>query len=105
MADSLSLPSLLVLALILVLTVRYFYARPRGAAASASSSTPSRSAASTRSRVDTAKVEQVAQMFPQLDRRAIAWDLGRNGGNVGATAEKVLVGGGLENVRTLPFPT
>ena len=37
-------------------------------------------------------------MFPQLDRRAIAWDLSRNGGNVGATTERVLEGRDLEVV-------
>ena len=37
-------------------------------------------------------------MFPQLDRRAIAWDLSRNGGNVGATTERVLEGRSLEEV-------
>ena len=42
-------------------------------------------------------------MFPQLDRRAIAWDLSRNGGNVGATTEKVLVGGGLDAVSLIRY--
>jgi hypothetical protein len=43
-------------------------------------------------------VEQVAQMYPQLDRRAIIWDLHRNGGSVQATIERLLGGRSLETV-------
>lgn len=35
-------------------------------------------------------------MFPQLDRRSIAWDLHRNGGNVAGTSERILSGRGLD---------
>ncbi|KAF2092825.1 hypothetical protein NA57DRAFT_49576 [Rhizodiscina lignyota] len=48
------------------------------------------------SRVNPAHVEQVAQMFPQLNRRNIMWDLQRNGGSVQATTERVLSGRSLE---------
>lgn len=98
MAETLSLPSLFFVALILFFTARYFLSP-------SSRTTPSSSTSSrTRTRpVDLAKVEQVAQMFPQLDRRAIAWDLSRNGGNVGATTEKVLVGGGLDAVSLIRY--
>ncbi|KAG9565437.1 AMFR protein-like protein, partial [Aureobasidium melanogenum] len=41
-------------------------------------------------------VEAVAQMYPQLDRRAIIWDLHRNGGSVQATVERLLGGRSLE---------
>lgn len=51
--------------------------------------------------VDPAKVDQVSSVFPQLDRRSIAWDLQRNGGSVEATTERVLGGRGLET----PPPT
>lgn len=47
--------------------------------------------------MDVNKVNQVSAMFPQLDRRTIAWDLQRNGGSVAATTERVLTGRGLEN--------
>ncbi|KAF1353842.1 hypothetical protein BDV97DRAFT_396647 [Delphinella strobiligena] len=47
--------------------------------------------------VNAAHVEQVAQMFPQLDRRNIMWDLQRNGGSVQATTERILMGRGLDN--------
>lgn len=43
-------------------------------------------------------VEAVAQMYPQLDRRAIIWDLHRNGGSVQATVERLLGGRSLETV-------
>ncbi|KAF2278719.1 uncharacterized protein EI97DRAFT_484313 [Westerdykella ornata] len=46
--------------------------------------------------VTAAQVDQLAQMFPQFDRRQIAWDLTRNGGNMAATTERVLSGSGLE---------
>ncbi|CAG8949256.1 hypothetical protein HYFRA_00004881 [Hymenoscyphus fraxineus] len=43
-----------------------------------------------------ADVERIQQMFPQVERRSIMWDLQRNGGNVVATTERVLSGRGLE---------
>lgn len=49
-----------------------------------------------------ADVERIQQMFPQVARRSIMWDLQRNGGNVVATTERVLSGRGLEVVC---FPT
>jgi hypothetical protein len=48
-------------------------------------------------------VEAVAQMYPQLDRRAIIWDLHRNGGSVQATVERLLGGRTLETVCTSRF--
>ena len=38
------------------------------------------------------------QMFPQVARRSIMWDLQRNGGSVAATTERILSGRGLEEV-------
>jgi coupling of ubiquitin conjugation to ER degradation protein 1 len=49
-------------------------------------------------RVNPAHIEQVAQMFPQLGRREIAWDLHLNGGNVAATTERILSGRALDAV-------
>lgn len=37
-------------------------------------------------------VERIQQMFPQVDRRTILWDLQRNGGSIAATTEKILSG-------------
>lgn len=39
-----------------------------------------------------AAVERIQQMFPQVDRRTILWDLQRNGGNIQATSERILSG-------------
>jgi CUE domain len=52
-----------------------------------------------------AQVEQITQVFPQLNRRDIMWDLQRNGGSVAATTERILGGRGLEPVRqATPVP-
>jgi coupling of ubiquitin conjugation to ER degradation protein 1 len=51
-----------------------------------------------------AQVEQITQMFPQLNRRDIMWDLQRNGGSVAATTERILGGRGLEPVRSTARP-
>lgn len=50
-----------------------------------------------------ADVERIQQMFPQIDRRSIMWNLQRDGGNVSATAERVLSGRGLEVVSAFDF--
>ncbi|KAI0553470.1 hypothetical protein F4679DRAFT_580692 [Xylaria curta] len=44
------------------------------------------------SRAREAAVERIQQMFPQLDRRAILWELQRSGGNMAATTERILSG-------------
>lgn len=86
---SINIPQIIAVALVGFFAIRWFLnkpaaptqePRPRGAQA-----------------VDLVKIEQVTAMFPQLDRRAIAWDLQRNGGSVTATTERVLGGRGLDN--------
>ncbi|KAI1940388.1 hypothetical protein LOZ66_001980 [Ophidiomyces ophidiicola] len=88
---SLNIPSLLTLAVVSFFVIRWFFSRP-GDGNGESSGQRSGS----RSGVDPAQVEQLAQMFPQLNRRDIMWDLQRNGGSVAATTERVLGGRGLE---------
>ena len=92
MSDTISIPSLLVFGAILFFGIRYLFF------SSSSSTSTSRHGRPAARRVDVSKVDQVASMFPQLDRRTIAWDLSRNGGNVGATTERVLEGRALEEV-------
>ncbi|KAI4213617.1 MAG: hypothetical protein LQ351_003841 [Letrouitia transgressa] len=82
---TLNLPSLLLFLGIAFFTIRYFFS------GSSSASTRRRRAV-----VDPAQIDHVAQMFPQLSRRDIQWDLQRNGGSVQATTERVLSGRGLE---------
>ncbi|KAI4103619.1 MAG: hypothetical protein LQ339_004148 [Xanthoria mediterranea] len=86
--QTLNLPSLVFVVILVGLSIRYFFFSP-------SSSTDTRS--SNRGRgADPAHVDQILQMFPQLNRRDIQWDLQRNGGSVQATTERVLGGRGLE---------
>lgn len=88
--QTLNLPSLVFVVILVGLSIRYFFFSP-------SSATDTRS--SNRGRgADPAQVDQILQMFPQLNRRDIQWDLQRNGGSVQATTERVLGGRGLERV-------
>lgn len=104
MADqTINLPQLVFIVILGGLAIRYFFFSD----GSSSSSSPSRnpnSASNLRARE--ADVERIQQMFPQVSRRSIMWDLQRNGGNVVATTERVLSGRGLEVVslaRKPPF--
>ena len=86
---TISIPSLMIVGVIIFFSYRYFFA------ARSSNSTP---ASSQTLRFSAAQVEQVLQMFPQLSRRDIMWDLHRNRGSVQATTERVLAGRGLDPV-------
>ncbi|KAI0132540.1 hypothetical protein BJ170DRAFT_252308 [Xylariales sp. AK1849] len=89
MADEqISLPSLIFIVVISGLAIRYFFFSP---------STPSSSARQPRdtasaSRARESAVERIQQMFPQVDRRTVLWDLQRTGGNISATTERILSG-------------
>jgi coupling of ubiquitin conjugation to ER degradation protein 1 len=87
---SINIPQILAVAVVGFLAFRWFMSKPTGPGSSPSSSS------SRRNVIDITKVNQVSAVFPQLDRRSIAWDLSRNGGNVGGTTERVLSGRGLE---------
>lgn len=99
MADeepSLNIPSLLTLAVVSFFVIRWFLNRdsePGAGGAGGSGRSRARGNA-----VDPAQVEQISQMFPQLNARDIMWDLQRNGGSVAATTERILSGGELEVV-------
>jgi coupling of ubiquitin conjugation to ER degradation protein 1 len=90
--QTLNIPQILVFVVVTVLAVRWYLSKP------ANSGTRPAAANRAAPRISPAQIDQVAQMFPQLDRRTIAWDLSRNGGNVAATTEKVLSGRTLEAV-------
>ncbi|KAL8751496.1 MAG: hypothetical protein Q9184_006053 [Pyrenodesmia sp. 2 TL-2023] len=85
--QTLNLPSLFLVLVILIASIRYFFFT--------APSTSTRTA-SDRNTANPEHIEQIAQMFPQLSRRDIQWDLQRNGGSVQATTERVLSGRGLE---------
>jgi coupling of ubiquitin conjugation to ER degradation protein 1 len=88
--QTINLPQLLLILLLGGLAVRYFFF-------SSTSSLPRGGSSSSRAARE-ADVERVQQMFPQVPRRQIMWDLQRNGGNVVATTERILSGRGLEVV-------
>jgi len=94
--QTINLPQLVVLGLISFLAIRWYF----------SSRAPNPTAASGRNgsganRINPAHVEQVLQMFPQLDRRTVMWELQKSGGNVAIVTEKVLSGRALERVRSV----
>jgi CUE domain len=99
-AATLSIPSLAFVAFLSFFIIRYFISSRSSEAAAAAAANRARQGGQ---RFTAAQVEQVAQMFPQLSRRDIMWDLQRNGGSVAATTERVLGGRGLERVRVTFF--
>lgn len=89
---TLNIPSLLVFAVISVFAIRYFFfTSPSSSSAASGSSSNGR-------RVPADRIEQVASMFPQVNRREIEYDLSRNGANVASTTERVLREGRLPMV-------
>jgi coupling of ubiquitin conjugation to ER degradation protein 1 len=99
MADqTIGLPQLLILLVVGALAIRYFFF------SSGNTSSQNRSTTSANNiRAREADVERIQQMFPQVSRRSIMWDLQRNGGNVVATTERILSGRGLEVVSPARF--
>ncbi|KAF1980280.1 hypothetical protein BU23DRAFT_495672 [Bimuria novae-zelandiae CBS 107.79] len=85
--QTLNIPQILVFLVVTVLVARWWLNKP-GAAA-----TPTLAA---NRRINPAQIDQLAQIFPQLDRRTIAWNLQRNGGNPQAITETMLGGRSLQ---------
>ncbi|KAF2824499.1 AMFR protein-like protein [Ophiobolus disseminans] len=99
--QSINIPQVIVFLVVSFLAVRWYLSKPAvaGTRAAPQRNTP---------RMNPAQIDHVAQMFPQLSRRDIAWDLQRNGGNVAATTERALSGRGLDTAPpsfTIPTPT
>ena len=93
--QTLNIPQLIVFIIVSVLAIRWYLAKPAAAG--------TRPVGANRAvRINPAHIDQIASMFPQLNRRDIAWDLQRNGGVVAATTERVLSGRGLDAV-SFPF--
>ncbi|CBX90770.1 hypothetical protein IAQ61_002255 [Plenodomus lingam] len=98
--QSINIPQVLVFLVVTFLVGRWYLSKPSGPGTRAA---PSRATP----RINSEQIDQLAQMFPQLSRRDIAWDLQRNGGNVTATTERVLSGRGLDTAPasfTVPAP-
>lgn len=82
------IPSLVVVLVITGLVWKYLW--PSGSSSSGAGA-QGRDALSQMRQREVA-VERIQQMFPQVDRRTILWDLQRNGGSIAATTEKILSG-------------
>jgi coupling of ubiquitin conjugation to ER degradation protein 1 len=91
--QTINIPQLILILFLGGLAIRYFFF------SSSSSASGNRNGSSANNlRAREADVERIQQMFPQVSRRNIMWDLQRNGGNVVATTERILSGRGLEVV-------
>jgi coupling of ubiquitin conjugation to ER degradation protein 1 len=93
--QTLNVPQLIVFIIVTVLAVRWFFSKPN---TTTSTQAAPGARAATAARINPAQIDQISQMFPQADRRAIAWDLQRNGGNVAATTEWLINGRTLQVV-------
>lgn len=90
MANEISIPTLVVVCVLGGLVFKYLF-WPSNSSSSASGS-GSRGSALSQQRQREQAVERIQQMFPQVERRTILWDLQRNGGSIAATTEKILSG-------------
>ncbi|KAH6685665.1 CUE domain-containing protein [Plectosphaerella plurivora] len=87
-ANQISLPYLILIVIIAGGILRFlFFSSDADAAANAQRHNPLNVL-----RTREAAVERIQQMFPQVDRRTILWDLQRNGGNIQTTSERILSG-------------
>jgi hypothetical protein len=103
MADvTVNIPQLLAIAVVGFLALRWFFYNSGSSSSSASGSTAAQAHNRSR-RVDERHVDQILQMFPQLGRREVVWDLMRNGGSVAATSERILTGRALDLVSPFSF--
>ena len=80
--QTINLPQLIVLSIIGFLDLRWYFS-------SRTSDGPSQRSTAQGNRVNPAHVDQVLQMFPQLDRRTVMWELQQNGGSVHVATERV----------------
>lgn len=85
--EQISLPSVILIVVLSGLIIRYLFFSPSNPA---QPQNPRDAASAQRARE--AAVERIQQMFPQVDRRTILWDLQRTGGNISATTERILSG-------------
>jgi hypothetical protein len=96
--QTLNIPQTLVFLIVVFLIFRWYFSKPTPGTTSATGPRASAPPPNRGVRINPAQIETIAQMFPQLSRRDIMWDLQRNGGNVTATTERVLSGRGLDAV-------
>lgn len=94
--DQVSLPYFVVILILIGFIIRYLFFNGAG------STTPSARSPEAVLRTRDLAVERIQQMFPQVERRSILWDLQRNGGNIQNTTERILAGR-LDTVRNFPY--
>lgn len=92
--EEINVPSLVLVLVVSGLIIRYlFFSAPTdGTAAGAGGSGRAAAGRGGDVRAREAAVERIQQMFPQVDRRTILWDLQRTGGNLTATTDRILAG-------------
>ncbi|OCT51048.1 putative AMFR protein [Cladophialophora carrionii] len=95
---TISIPSLAFVAVLGYFIYRYFFSSSTTTSDSSATSSSTSRGTTPGIRFTPAQVDQISQMFPQLSRRDIMWDLHRNRGSVQATTERVLMGRGLDPV-------
>ncbi|ORY63155.1 uncharacterized protein BCR38DRAFT_436045 [Pseudomassariella vexata] len=101
--EQISLPSVILIVVLSVVVLRYLFLSPARPSAQQQQQAQARDSAAAQRRRDAA-VEQLQQMFPQVDRRTLLWDLQRTGGNMSATTERIL-SGRVETVTPGDLPT
>ncbi|GAP82464.1 putative cue domain-containing protein [Rosellinia necatrix] len=89
--EQVSFTSLILVVVLGGLAIRYLFFSSSSGAPGSSAANQGRDAAAT-SRAREAAVDRMQQMFPQLDRRTVLWELQRSGGNIATATERVLTG-------------
>lgn len=97
--EQVSLTSLFLIVVLGGLAIRYLFFPSSSAPSGANQGRDA--AAGLRARE--AAVERIQQMFPQLDRRSILWELQRSSGNIATATERILTGR-IETVSSMPPP-
>jgi coupling of ubiquitin conjugation to ER degradation protein 1 len=92
--EQVNVPSLVVILVVSGLIIRFLFFSSASTTASSSGNASQRTAAASTAaaRSREAAAERILQMFPQVDRRTVLWDLQRNGGSIAATTERILAG-------------
>jgi coupling of ubiquitin conjugation to ER degradation protein 1 len=94
-----SLPALLVILLVSGLVIKYFFFPGAQSEQRNGRRNNARDAAAVMAAREDAVV-RLQQMFPQIDRRTLLWDLQRTGGNIAATADRIAI----RRLETVSFP-
>ncbi|KAL1888564.1 hypothetical protein Cpir12675_006128 [Ceratocystis pirilliformis] len=88
--EQISLPTIVTFMAVTALVIWKLFLSPTDAADSSPRNNIRDSAAQAQARETNA--QRILQMFPQVDRRAVLWDLRRNGNRIQVTSERILSG-------------